>query len=321
MSTKTNANAHAIISNMNKFKIGEGYTYKDICMICKIKEYKSGSNSRNKQMCTFNELFNIEESKRGKAVIYTIISKKEITDNKLDVLVSENRGRSEGSRNNYDGIFKDNLVNSFIYFCFKLAEQQGIFKDENVDDFCITTSKQNIMYGIGIRNRHNTYVAVNQPVNFCNQLGVERIIFNFAIIKINNNTNKAFNRVISSAVKLGLVIHENNMSVVRYKPVVTKNDKVVEWSKSEKIRGFALKSERIDIELMKQKFAKDMNFKTVGALYSTNDKELISKFHARINEYTVAKYGILESYPLMELHMKKSVVNNYLQKFDNITLV
>ena len=29
MSTKTNANAHAIISNMNKFKIGEGYTYKD----------------------------------------------------------------------------------------------------------------------------------------------------------------------------------------------------------------------------------------------------------------------------------------------------
>lgn len=42
MSTKTNANAHAIISNMNKFKIGDGYTYKDICMICKIKEYKSG---------------------------------------------------------------------------------------------------------------------------------------------------------------------------------------------------------------------------------------------------------------------------------------
>ena len=61
MSTKTNANAHAIISNMNKFKIGDGYTYKDICMICKIKEYKSGSNSRNKQMGTFNELFNIEE--------------------------------------------------------------------------------------------------------------------------------------------------------------------------------------------------------------------------------------------------------------------
>ena len=55
MSTKTNANAHAIISNMNKFKIGDGYTYKDICMICKIKEYKSGSNSRNKQMGTFNE--------------------------------------------------------------------------------------------------------------------------------------------------------------------------------------------------------------------------------------------------------------------------
>lgn len=78
MSTKTNANAHAIISNMNKFKIGDGYTYKDICMICKIKEYKSGSNSRNKQMGTFNELFNIEESKRGKAVIYTIISKKKL---------------------------------------------------------------------------------------------------------------------------------------------------------------------------------------------------------------------------------------------------
>ena len=310
MSTKTNANAHAIISNMNKFKIGDGYTYKDICMICKIKEYKSGSNSRNKQMGTFNELFNIEESKRGKAVIYTIISKKEITDNKLDVLVSESRGRSEGSRNNYDGIFKDNLVNSFIYFCFKLAEQRGIFKDENVDDFCITTSKHNMMCDI----------AVNQPYNFCNQLGVERIIFNFAMTKINNNTSKAFDRVISSAVKLGLVIQENNMSVVRYKPLEVKDDIVVDWIKTKTIKDFAKKNERIDIELMRQKFAKDMNFKTVGALYSTNDKELISKFHSRINEYTVAKYGILESYRVMELHMKKSVVSNYLQKFDNITL-
>ena len=312
MSTKTNANAHAIISNMNKFKIGDGYTYKDICMICKIKEYKSGSNSRNKQMGTFNELFNIEESKRGKAVIYTIISKKEITDNKLDVLVSESRGRSEGSRNNYDGIF--------IYFCFKLAEQRGIFKDENVDDFCITTSKHNMMCEIGIRNRYNTYIAVNQPYNFCNQLGVERIIFNFAMTKINNNTSKAFDRVISSAVKLGLVIQENNMSVVRYKPLEVKDDIVVDWIKTKTIKDFAKKNERIDIELMRQKFAKDMNFKTVGALYSTNDKELISKFHSRINEYTVAKYGILESYRVMELHMKKSVVSNYLQKFDNITL-
>ena len=312
MSTKTNANAHAIISNMNKFKIGDGYTYKDICMICKIKEYKSGSNSRNKQMGTFNELFNIEESKRGKAVIYTIISKKEITDNKLDVLVSESRGRSEGSRNN--------LVNSFIYFCFKLAEQRGIFKDENVDDFCITTSKHNMMCEIGIRNRYNTYIAVNQPYNFCNQLGVERIIFNFAMTKINNNTSKAFDRVISSAVKLGLVIQENNMSVVRYKPLEVKDDIVVDWIKTKTIKDFAKKNERIDIELMRQKFAKDMNFKTVGALYSTNYKELISKFHSRINEYTVAKYGILESYRVMELHMKKSVVSNYLQKFDNITL-
>lgn len=287
MSTKTNANAHAIISNMNKFKIGDGYTYKDICMICKIKEYKSGSNSRNKQMGTFNELFNIEESKRGKAVIYTIISKKEITDNKLDVLVSESR---------------------------------GIFKDENVDDFCITTSKHNMMCEIGIRNRYNTYIAVNQPYNFCNQLGVERIIFNFAMTKINNNTSKAFDRVISSAVKLGLVIQENNMSVVRYKPLEVKDDIVVDWIKTKTIKDFAKKNERIDIELMRQKFAKDMNFKTVGALYSTNDKELISKFHSRINEYTVAKYGILESYRVMELHMKKSVVSNYLQKFDNITL-
>ena len=78
-------------------------------------------------------------------------------------------------------------------------------------------TKHNMMCEIGIRNRYNTYIAVNQPYNFCNQLGVERIIFNFAMTKINNNTSKAFDRVISSAVKLGLVIQENNMSVVRYK--------------------------------------------------------------------------------------------------------
>lgn len=319
MSTKTNANAHAIISSMDKFKIGEGYTYKDICMICKMKEYKSGSNSRNKQMGTFNELFNIEESKRGKAAIYKIVSKKEITDNKLEVLVSENRGRSEGSRNNYDGIFKDNLVNSFIYFCYHIAEQRGIFKD-NVDDFCVTTSKHNIMCEIGMRNRHNTYVAVNQPINFCNQLNLKKVILDFAMTKIKNNTSKAFDRVIAVAEKSGLVIKENNIGVVRYKPVEVEDDTVVEWDSSTTVKGFARKRERIDIELMKQKFANDMNFKTVGALYSTNDKELISKFHARINEYTDAKYGILESYPLIELHMKKSIIDNYLQKIEGVTL-
>lgn len=320
MSTKTNANAHAIISSMDKFKIGEEYTYKDICMICKMKEYKSGSNSRNKQMGTFNELFNIEESKRGKAAIYKIVSKKEITDNKLEVLVSENRGRSEGSRNNYDGIFKDNLVNSFIYFCFKLAEQKGIFKDENVDDFCITTSKHNIMCEIGIRNRHNTYVAVNQPVSFCNQLGLERVIFDFAMTKIKNNTSKAFDRVLAAAEKSCLIIKENNMGVIRYKPVEVEDDTVVVWDSSTIVKGFARKRERIDIELMKQKFANDMNFKTVGALYSTNNTEIISQFHIMINKYTAANYGILESYPLMELHMKKSVINNYLQKIEGVTL-
>ena len=296
--------------NVNKLELNKPYKFTELCRTLGLEIPKS-KNSKNALLKALDSI--VERVYKNKKHIIIAIREQQLT-------IVDNRGKSKGSRNNYVGVYGEDLFNTFIYFCYHIADKNGIFKDENVDDFCITTSKHNIMFEIGIRNRHNTYVAVNQPVNFCNQLGVERIIFNFAIIKINNNTSKAFDRVISSAVKLGLVIHENNMSVVRYKPLEVKDDIVVDWIKTETIKDFAKKNERIDIELMRQKFAKDMNFKTVGALYSTNDKELISKFHARINEYTVAKYGILESYPLMELHMKKSVVNNYLQKFDNITL-
>ena len=299
-----------IKANVNKLELNKLYKFTDLCRTLRL-EIPNSKNSKNALLKALDSI--VERVYKNKKHIIIAIREQQLT-------IVDNRGKSKGSRNNYVGVYGEDLFNTFIYFCYHIADKNGIFKDENVDDFCITTSKHNMMCGIGIRNRYNTYIAVNQPYNFCNQLGVERIIFNFAMTKINNNSRRAFDRVLSSAVKLGLVIHENNMSVVRYKPVVTKNDKVVEWSKSEKIRGFALKSERIDIELMKQKFANDMNFKSVGALYSTYDKELILEFHERINKYTVERFGIKESYPLIELYIKKSVIKNYLQKFENIKL-
>lgn len=69
---KTNKNAIKILENKDKFVVGESYSYKDICKLCNLKEYNSG-DSRKKQLNTFKELFNTEEYKIGRTIMYKIL--------------------------------------------------------------------------------------------------------------------------------------------------------------------------------------------------------------------------------------------------------
>ena len=89
--SKTNENAVKILKNKDKFLVGESYSYKDVCSLCDLKEYKSG-NSREKQLDTFKSLFNVEEYKKGRTTMYKILSAKELTEEESTELVANKRG-------------------------------------------------------------------------------------------------------------------------------------------------------------------------------------------------------------------------------------
>ena len=113
MSTKVNANAQAIVSNIDKFNVDENYTYKQICQMCDMKEYSSGTG-KAKQINTFKSLFNVDEGKVGRVTIYTITAIKDLTDEELASIVSNKRGKSEGSRGNND-IYCSKLNSNLTY--------------------------------------------------------------------------------------------------------------------------------------------------------------------------------------------------------------
>ena len=87
MSTKVNANAQAIVSNIDKFNVDENYTYKQICQMCDMKEYSSGTG-KAKQINTFKSLFNVDEGKVGRVTIYTITAIKDLEEIMIYIVVN-----------------------------------------------------------------------------------------------------------------------------------------------------------------------------------------------------------------------------------------
>ncbi|MFR5746994.1 MAG: hypothetical protein ACLUEA_05790, partial [Romboutsia timonensis] len=226
-----------IKANLHKIELNKPYMFTKLCRTLELEVPKASKSKIALLKALDSLVVRVEE---GKKHIIT-----ELRAEQVEII--DNRGKSEGSRGNYEGIFKDNLTNSLLYFCLDTANKRGAFKNGE-DDFVLTTSKHNIMCEMGMRNRHNTYVATHQPINFCNQLSLERVVLDFTMHKLKNNTAKAFDRILDSIVKTGLAIQEQSMGVVRYKPTKEVNGVATEWDTRVEIKSFATKKERIDIE-------------------------------------------------------------------------
>ena len=63
-----------------------------------------------------------------------------------------------------------------------------------------------------------------------------------------------------------------------------------------------------------------MGYKNESQIHSTYNSDKKAEFYAKVNKLTYEKFGISEHYPMIKLHMRKSNIDQYLQKFDNITL-
>lgn len=229
---------------------------------------------------------------------------KEFYGMKLDKV--DNRGKSEGSRGNNKGVFKEDMLNTLLYMCITIANEENLYSD-NGDDFVITTSRHDLLCDLGMRNRHNNYVANVQPNNFCSTLNVERGTFDYIMGKVRDNSHSALKGILDTLTKSGLAIKRDTMKVVK-----------VEGGKT--TRTFANEDEYVQISHIKRKVATSMGYKNESMIHATNNAKIRGEFYSKVNELTKEKLGILEHYPMIKLHMNKSNIDQYLQKFEGVTL-
>lgn len=291
--------------NVNKLELNKPYKFTELCRTLRLEILKS-KNSKNALLKALDSIAErIEENKK-----HIILS---IREQQVEII--DNRGRSEGSRNNYTGVYGDNLLNTMLYMCVTMADRNKLYR-ENGDDFTLTMSRHDIMCEIGIRNRYNYYVANTQPNNFCYQLDVNRSVFDYVTTRINTNSYNAVKKVIDDIIKCGLAIKTDTMKIVKHG-----TNKDGTFNKSMIIsNGFATEEEFIEISNIKRSVATEMGYKNESQIHSTYNSDKKAEFYAKVNKLTYEKFGISEHYPMIKLHMRKSNIDQYLQKFDNITL-
>ena len=291
--------------NVNKLELNKPYKFTELCRTLGLEIPKS-KNSKNALLKALDSI--VERVYKNKKHIIITIREQQLT-------IADNRGKSKGSRNNYVGIYGEDLFNTMLYMCLTIATKNNLYKD-NGDDFTLTMSRHDIMCEIGIRNRYNYYVANTQPNNFCYQLDVNRSVFDYVTTRINTNSYNAVKKVIGDIIKCGLAIKTDTMKIVKHG-----TNKDGTFNKSMIIsNGFATDEEFIEISHIKRSVATEMGYKNESQIYFSYNNDKKAEFYKRVNELTYKKLGISEHYPLIKLHMKKSNIEKYLKKFEDITL-
>ena len=99
--------------NVNKLELNKPYKFTELCRTLRLEILKS-KNSKNALLKALDSIAErIEENKK-----HIILS---IREQQVEII--DNRGRSEGSRNNYTGVYGDNLLNTMLYMCVTMADR------------------------------------------------------------------------------------------------------------------------------------------------------------------------------------------------------
>lgn len=323
---KTNENAVKILENKNKFIIGQGYSYKDICVLCGLKEYTSG-DSRKKQLNTFKELFNIEEYKVGRTIMYKILSVKELSEKESTELIANKRGTNINSYGNKKPEYSDKLIDGLLANLYLLSTEEirenDLRRMEHIDDtyFKIETDKYYLSHWMGIRNSSNFKNARENKVDFCKNLGIHIETYEFLYPKTNNAIYKAVNYVLSKLQNTGHVSIRETMRVLV--PKFTDEDGyILEDEEIELNRDMEYleeyDAEEVDkdlidkIKCLRGEVANKMGYKNLSKIYNNSDMEVIKTFHENLKKVVKEKLGVYNFYPKISIVLNKESVLDYL---------
>lgn len=323
---KVNENAVRILENKNKFIIGECYSYKDICVLCELKQYNSG-DSRKKQLNTFKSLFNIEEYKVGRTIMYKILSEKKLSEEENTELVANKRGTNINSYGNKKAEYSDNLIDGLLANLYLLSMEEirenELSKMEHIDNtyFKIETNKYNLSHWLGIRNVYNFKNARENKVDFCKNLGIHLETYEFLYPKTNNAIYKAVNYVLGKLQNTGHVSIRETMRVLVPKFISEEgyilDDEEIELNRDmgvlEEYDAEEVDKDLIDkIKCLRGEVANKMGYKSLSKIYNSSDMEVLKTFHENLKKVVKEKLGVYNFYPKIKIVLNKESTLDYL---------
>lgn len=322
---KTNENALKILENKNKFIIGVGYSYKDICSLCDLKEYSSG-DSRKKQLNTFKSLFNIEEYKVGRTIMYKILSGKELTEEENDNIIADKRGTNINSHGNKSSEYGEQLIDGLLANLYLLSMEDSkddLSSMENIDDtyFKIETNKYNLSHWLGIRNVYNFKNARENKVDFCKNLGIHLETYEFLYPKTNNAIYKAVNYILSKLQDTGHVSIRETMKILvpkfKSEEGYILDDEEIELNRDmgvlEEVYAEEYDKDIVDkIKALRGEVANKMGYKSLSKIYNNSNMEVVKKFHENLQKVVQEKLGVYNFYPKISIILNKESTLDYL---------
>lgn len=174
---------------VNNLEIGKEYKYKDMCKLLQIDE-KSRGKSRTLQLKNWARYFKFYKPNPS-GQIFIVYEIYDVPKEKID-----NRGKSEGSRNNYKGIYAEYIDVLLLQYLQKLADNLGACK--------VDTTNNKIAEAIGIVN-HNYRTAFSNQGKFYNtvygEFNIEnnkycmRDVFDWIKMKVREIVKASLNRL------------------------------------------------------------------------------------------------------------------------------
>lgn len=322
---KTNKNAEKILENKDKFIVGESYSYKDICKLCDLKEYNGGKGKAS-QVDTFKQLFNLEEYKVGRTVMYKILSVKELTEEESTALISDKRGTNVNSWGNKGSEYGEQLIDGLLASLYLLSmedRKDDLSSMENIDDtyFRIETNKYNLSHWLGIRNVYNFKNARENKVDFCKNLGIHLETYEFLYPKTNNAIYKAVNYILSKLQDTGHVSIRETMRILvpkfRSEEGYILDDEEIELNRDmgvlEEVYAEEYDKDIIDkIKALRGEVANKMGYKSLSKIYNNSNMEVVRKFHENLQKVVQEKLGVYNFYPKISIILNKESTLDYL---------
>ena len=239
------------------------------------------SNSKMAQLKLINTIIKLEKAKTK----YKIIK---IREQETQII--------KNNTHNKKATYSDDILLTTLYYLLKDTDSQN-------NDIVIQINRNELANNIGLKHEHNSLVAKYQPDNFCEQIQVDTATFHYTYPRLLSNINYAISYLLKKLKREGLVTVLDKMKVITINSITR----------------LATEEEYIRIEKIKREVLTEMNIKNEALLYNKY-YNCVQDFYIKVNNKTVEELGIVNSYKILELHLDRKNIDDYLKAFQNITL-
>lgn len=298
-----------LIQTTNKLRLGETYTYKNICEILEITYYAKGGNSKNKQLDILGKLLDIEVSNKG----ITVKAFKDLSEDEKLEIVSNNRG---GSKSKY----MEESIMSYGSKGFLSTDRCSTILENNEEWLVWASSRSEMIQEAGYRNQWFNLIGNNIDV-VAERMGLHydmaRYCYNL-LVRQTSSTTKDFVKKLKSSL-LCTFFHTVEFEYLEDEMQTDEEGNEVVVTKLKK--RLATHEEIALIDSIKHRIMKDV-FKVGNLDYIMKSFEKRKLFYILVDETVKESFQVEKATIKTEVHMNKKNMLKYIQKrgYQDLTL-